>query len=267
MRLPAAVGLVVALGAPTCGASSATGVVAKPDETIRFERHCAIEEPYRVQAYGRFATGDAEADVLGLVMAGHAGALVENPVIAVAVQAMRLRKVPDWAGNPFSVVLAVTDGSRSATSQPATDYLASTPGNPPRPRPFRVEQSGAYDWLTFVEPGEQRHDADAKLYRIPPDLAVSHTHFPDADWETPLQLTILVRNAHSGEELALRGPMAVVPATIMEGTAPRPRRLGLVQTLNPFQEGGLFQSVRRAAKYRNCIDERRAAKRAFAESS
>ena len=203
--------------------------------------------------------------MLGLVVAGHAGPLAENPVVTVAMQAMRLRNLSDWAGNPFSVVLAVTHGSRSATSEPATEYLASTPGNPPGPRRFRVDQSGAYDWLTFVEPSERQH-ADAKLYRIPPDLAVSHAHFPDADWKTPLQLTILVRDAHNGEQLALRGPMAVVSAAIMAGTAPRPRRLGLVQTLNPFEEGGIFQSVRRAAEYRSCIDERRAAKRAFAES-
>ena len=118
-----------------------------------------------------------------------------------------------------------------------------------------------------MEPGEARPDADAKLYRIPPDLAVSHTRFPDADWETALELTVLVRNHRSGAQFALHGPMAHVPANIMDGAAPKPRRLGLVQTLNPFQEGGLLQTVRRAAKYRNCIDERRAAKRAFVASS
>jgi len=220
-----------------------------------------------VQAYGRFATHDANAEILGLVMAGHAGALAENPVVAVAVQAMRLRDLPDWAGDPFSIALAVTHGSQSATSEAATGYLASTPGNPPGPVPFRIDEDGAYDWLTFVEPGEARHNADAKVYRIPPDLAVSHTHFPEADWETALELTVLVRNERSGEQYDLPGPMAAVPATTMDGAAPRPRRLGLVQTLNPFQDGDLFQSVRRAVSYRNCIDERRAAKRAFAASS
>lgn len=254
----------MALAAAT---SASTAVVSDPGQTIRFERHCAAEEAYRVQAYGRFTTRDDEAEVLGLVMAGHAGVPVENPVIAVALQAMRLRNLPDWAGDPFSLALAVADGSRSATSEAATGYLASTPGNPPGPHTFRVDESGAYDWLTFVEPGEPRPDADGKLYRIPPDLAVSHTHFPDADWGTAFKLTVLVRNHRSGAQFALRGPMALVPATIMDSAAPKPRRLGLVQTLNPFQEGGLFQSVRRAAKYRNCIDERRAAKRAFVASS
>ena len=264
MRRPATVGLAIALGAATTAAPAA--VVTDSGQTIRFERRCATEEPYRVQAYGRFTTRGADAEVLGLVMAGHAGALVENPVIAVAVQALRLRDLPDWAGDPFSLALAVSDGSRSATSEGATAYLASTPGNPPGPIPFRVDAGGAYDWLTFVEPGEAQHDADAKLYRLPPDLAVSHMHFPDADWGTALELTVLVRNHRSGEQFALHGPMALVPATIMDSAAPKPRRLGLVQTLNPFQEGGLFQWVRRAAKYRDCIDERRAAKRAFAES-
>ena len=266
MRLPATVGLAIALGAAST-ATASTAVVTDPGQTIQFERHCATEEPYRVQAYGRFTTRDAEAEVLGLVMAGHAGALVENPVIAVAMQAMRLRDLPDWAGDPFSLALAVSDGSRSATSEAATAYLASTPGSPPGPRPFRIDESGAYDWLTFVEPGEAQPGTDAKLYRIPPDLAVSHTRFPGAGWETALELTVLVRNHRSGAQFALHGPVALVPATIMDGAAPKPRRLGLVQTLNPFQEGGLFQSVRRAAKYRNCIDERRAAKRAFAASS
>lgn len=140
MRLPAEMGLAIALGAATSAAS--TAVVADPGQTIRFERHCATEAPYRVQAYGRFTTRDADAEVLGLVMAGHAGALVENPVIAVAVQAMRLRDLPDWAGDPFSLALAVADGSRSATSEAATAYLGSTPGHPPGPIPFRVDEAG-----------------------------------------------------------------------------------------------------------------------------
>ena len=43
-------------------------------------------------------------------------------------------------------------------------------------------------------------------------------------------------------------------------TPPAPKVLGLAETLNPYQEGGLFSTLRRDWKYRKCIEERRAAK-------
>ena len=43
----------------------------------------------------------------------------------------------------------------------------------------------------------------------------------------------------------------------MNAPAPEGRVLGLLETLNPLDEGGLFQWLRRAVKYRTCIDERR----------
>ena len=46
-------------------------------------------------------------------------------------------------------------------------------------------------------------------------------------------------------------------------TPPGFQELGLAETLNPYQEGGLFDVLGRAWKYRQCIEERRAAKRAL----
>ena len=67
----------------------------------------------------------------------------------------------------------------------------------------------------------------------------------------------------TGEVLRLPGPMLWVPDRIWHERAPKPKTLGLLDALNPFEEGGIWQTLARGTKYRACIEERRAAKRRF----
>ena len=61
--------------------------------------------------------------------------------------------------------------------------------------------------------------------------------------------------------LELAGPRVRIPERIWALEPPVPKTLGMVGMLNPAQEGGVFNFVGRAWKYRKCIEERRAAKR------
>ena len=243
--------------------------MAEPNEVITFERHCATEQPYRVQAYGRFATAEpVTAEALVLVLAGHAGPLRDSPVIGVSLQAMRIRGLAAWADEPFSMALVVTDGSNAVAGPRADTYYESAPGGAPGATAFRMDSTGNYDWLSFLEPGEApAAPADGtgqKSYRIPPELHVSHTLLPYSDWREPMRLSLILASEGGREQVTLVGPHLIAPADIMNAPAPEGRVLGLLETLNPLDEGGLFQWLRRAVKYRKCIDERRAAKRAFA---
>ena len=253
-------------GLPVSAAVDPADVVAEPDEVITFERHCATEQPYRVQAYGRFATAEpATAEALVLVLAGHAGPLRDSPVIGVGLQAMRIRGLVGWADEPFSMALVVADGSNAVVGASVATYYESAPGGPPGATAFRMDSTGNYDWLSFVEPGEAPADETGqKSHRIPPDLYVSHTHFADSDWNEPMRLSLVLESEGQGEQVTLVGPHLIAPRDIMNAPAPEGRVLGLLETLNPLDEGGLFQWLRGAVKYRKCIDERRAAKRAFA---
>ncbi len=263
------IALVAALagGLPVSAAVDPEDVVAEPNEVITFEHHCATEQPYRVQAYGRFATTaePVTAEALVLVLAGHAGPLRDSPVIGVGLQALRIRGLTGWADEPFSMALVVADGSNTVVGASVDTYYESAPGGAPGVTAFRMDGTGNYDWLSFLEPGEApADDTGQKSYRIPPELHVSHTHFAGSDWSEPMRLSLILESEGEREQVTLVGPQLIVPADIMNAPAPEGRVLGLLETLNPLDEGGLFQWLRRAVKYRTCIDERRAAKRAFA---
>ena len=61
----------------------------------------------------------------------------------------------------------------------------------------------------------------------------------------------------------LRGPtLSGLPAHL-DLEKPESGTLGLLATLNPAQEGGLWQWLGSAAKYGDCVYARRAAKRMF----
>ena len=59
----------------------------------------------------------------------------------------------------------------------------------------------------------------------------------------------------------VHGPLVRIPERVWSMEPPDPRPLGLLETLDPTEEGGLPRFLGRAWKYRKCIGERRAAKR------
>ena len=265
--------LVTGLAAFCVSASAGAGapaMVAEPGQVIRFERRCAAEMPYRVQAYGKFLT-DADtpaAQALALVVAGYAGTLAEGAGIGVVLQAVRIRGLEDWADEPFSVALTLSADGHVAAGANADTYHESFPGTPPSVTAFRIDKAGNHDWLTFLEPSDRPDDSpEHRFHRIPPSLFVSRSRMTDPDWRRPLQLDLRLVNAGRGEEIALQGPLVVAPDKIMDSPPPKTGALGLARALNPAEEGGLFRTLFRAAKYRRCIDERRAAKHAFADGA
>ena len=71
-----------------------------------------------------------------------------------------------------------------------------------------------------------------------------------------MRLSLILENEDEREQVTLVGPHLIAPADIMDAPAPEGRVLGLLAALNPLDEGGVFQWLRRAVKYRKCIDER-----------
>ena len=63
--------------------------------------------------------------------------------------------------------------------------------------------------------------------------------------EVPLDLVL--SQTRSVGEVRLRGPTIRVPDRIWHERPPRPRKLGLVSALNPFQPGGIWRTLTRGA--------------------
>ena len=78
-------------------------------------------------------------------------------------------------------------------------------------------------------------------------------------------LDLVVTQLEPAKAIRLLGPTLWIPNRIWHERPPETKTLGLLQALNPFEEGVIWQSIRHGAKYRHCIAGRRAVKKAFAD--
>ena len=85
-----------------------------------------------------------------------------------------------------------------------------------------------------------------------------------SDAHRDVVLDLVLTATDTGEAVRLPGPMLWVPDRIWHERAPKPKTLGFLAALNPFEQGGMWQTLARGTKFRACIEERRAAKRRFA---
>ncbi len=254
--------LALLLASTACGAQVTEPVTAPepmlhpPGGRVVFSRMCADEEPHRVKAYARMESTDGRARAVVAVWAGYRGMGGRTVRIDVRLQRLKLDAPHGWRDAPFTMRL-VARGAGAAVEGPEADtYVEDGVGE----IGFRTGGSGTLDWITFVEPGDERKGAD-RFYHHGPELAFE---VPDRARERPrdeFELALILRNRTNGRTLELSGPRVQLPERLWAMSPPTPNALGLLDTLNPKQEGGLFEFLSQGWKYRKCIEERRAAKR------
>ena len=130
-------------------------------------------------------------------------------------------------------------------------------------RSRRSSVSGALDWLDFTESDDE---GDRGLYphNWSPEMETTAAVLRLSDVHRHVALDLVLTATDTGEAVRLPGPMLWVPERIRHERAPKPKTLGFLAALNPFEQGGIWQTLGRGTKYRACIEERRAAKRRFA---
>lgn len=229
---------------------------------IVFNRMCADENPYSVQAYARMASKDGRARAAVALHAGYRAAGGRTVYIDLKLHRLRLNAGAGWENADFSIRLIGRAGQRTVEGPKVRHYVHDADGREPVRRNFRTDATGAADWITFIEPDDRREDAD-RFYRMGPQLDFKAQDLQVDSPRQEIELTLVLENEATGETLALQGPRLRVPKRLWTMTPPTPRTLGLAEALNPLQEGGLFNTLGRAWKYRKCIEERRAAKRAL----
>ena len=85
-----------------------------------------------------------------------------------------------------------------------------------------------------------------------------------SDSAREVTLDLVLTQLEPAEAIRLPGPTLWIPDRIWHERPPKPKTLGLLQALNPFEEGGIWQWFRRGTKYAGCIEERKAVKEPFA---
>ena len=229
---------------------------------IVFNRRCADENPYSVQAYARMASEDGRAQAAVAYHAGYRATGGKTVYIDLRLHRLKLNAGAGWENADFSLRLIGRASQRTVQGPTVRHYVHDADGREPVRRNFRTDATGAADWITFIEPDDRREDAD-RFYRMGPELDFEAQGLQVDNSQQEIELTLALENEANGKILELQGPRLRVPERLWAMTPPTPETLGLAQVLNPLQEGGLFNVLGRAWKYRKCIEERRAAKRAL----
>ena len=240
-----------------------------PEDALHFDHHCSDPE----NAYGasRGAYVFFEADLAGpgrlLVLSEVSLGWVFGPRggqgFAANLHRVRASELEHWSGDEFSLTLSVqeVEAGERVMGDAMLEYVESRAGLEPQVRAFEVSDSGSFDWEQFVEPDQEQDEDAARIYKFPEDSRIKIEGLPDL--ERSYRLLLVARNQQSGEEIMLRGPTLSGLPSQLDLEKPEAGRLGLLATLNPAQEGGLWQWLGSAAKYGDCVYTRRAAKQMF----
>ena len=234
--------------------------VYRASETIRFERHCANAEAHRVQAYAELESED------GRVRARHDAVRRDDIFIGLRLVALRVRAGETKAGAAWSMRVEARSATGLYVGAQHTHYDAVPSRGECERRAFRADASGAFDWFDFTEPDDEG-DRGIYPHNWSPEMETMAAVLRLSDAHRNVALDLVLTATDTGESVRLPGPMLWVPDRIWHERAPKPKTLGLLAALNPFEEGGVWQTLARGTKYRGCIEERRAAKRRFAAQS
>ena len=231
-----------------------------PGGRIVFNRMCADEEPYRVKAYARMESPDGRARAVVAVLAGYRATQGKTVFVEVRIQRLKLEGGQAWRDAEFAIRLTGRGADTTFDGPMVGTYMGGAQGQAPASRRFRTGESATADWITFVEPDDSASNGD-NFYYFGPDLGIKAADLGVGGPQDEFELTLALRNDANGRTLELPGPRVRVPERIWKMEPPVPKALGLVDVLNPAQEGGLFDVLGRGWKYRKCIEERRDAKR------
>ena len=244
-------------------ASPATVPVFDPDPMLHapggrivFNRMCADEKPYRVKAYARMESPDGRARAVAAVLAGYRATGGKTVFVDVRIQRLKLDAGKHWRNANYTVRLTARSDDAMVEGSEVGAYAEDAKGE----MRFGTDGSGSADWITFVEPDDRDEDSE-RFHRFAPELDFTDGELRVNGPQDEFDLTLILRNETNGRMLELAGPRVRIPERIWALEPPVPKTLGLVGMLNPAQEGGVFNFVGRAWKYRKCIEERKAAKR------
>ncbi len=260
LRMTALLALLLANGA--CAAPPAAPIfeqepaLQQPGGRIVFNRMCADEEPYRVKAYARMESPDGRARAVAVVLAGYRATGRKTVFVDVLIQRLKLDAGEHWRNANYTIRLTARSEHAMVEGSEIGRYVEDAKGE----MRFTTDDFGTADWITFVEPDDEGEDFQ-RFYRFGPELGFTNRDVGARGPQDEFDLTLVLLNETNGRMLELVGPRVRIPERIWALEPPVPETLGLLDVLNPAQEGGLFDFLGRGWKYGECIEERRAAKR------
>ena len=229
-------------------------------QTVRFDHRCADAEPRQVEAYAQLMSDDGCAKALVLVYARRDPEPRCELLIGVRLVAMQLEAAS--AGTTWLVGMeAHTDAGRHVGVR-HSHYICCPVREERRRRPFRADSTGVLDWLDYAEPVDGKGSRRYPCNWSPRMETTAATLGIDGESRN-VALDFVLTQTDTGNTIRLRGPGFRIPDRIWNERPSERKIPGLVASLNPCARRGLWRTLVRFATYRECIRERRRAKRLF----
>ena len=207
------------------------------------------------QAYGHFASADGRAQVLARILVGRIG-VRSGERIAAALEDVVIRTGRGGMEVAFRLEGSGIRGGEAQTSAWSTRYRASPRGGGyPEPWAYETNAQGELRWSRFPRKGsaEERH-------AHPETLELDARSW---DARETVRLRMWVRTGEGEAPQALDGPVLKEVGAYLGLEPPETKELGLAETLDPTEKGGLWGWFRHAYRYRDCHEWREAARAAF----
>ena len=246
------------------------------DQPLRFDHLCSeLGHGYGAyrQAYAFFEKRSPDDRYQALVLAKVQVGWIAGPPgpngVSLLIEKKRLALPPEWYGDTFGLALQLVSvkTQRTITGPVFTRYVHVTSDHGGE-KEYRLSPTGELDWVRFVEPEERDAQAD-KEHRHPPELHLYAKDIPAL--EGAYALNLVLENTRTSARVTIEGPVMENLRSLLQIKKPKSGVLGFAQAMNPFQQGGVWDALGTAWRYRNCIQLRKQAKqeldRRFAHAS
>ena len=247
------------LNSSTCPVLKDFQVFNKNSE-IHFNHLCSDLEhdsEFARQSYVLFEKSSSKEKALVLAKL-RLGWLGLNTAQGIAVDFLEIKIESSWsASTPISFALSARNNQSGKNLRGAfvNEYLKG----PHSKVSYQLDENGNINWYDFLEP-ENRTGADLTNHPTPsPSITINQL----SDKTMAYQLFLILKNNNSKEEIRLEGPYINNIESFLEIEKPEVRVLGLLDTLNPFQKGGLWDWLSLGAKYDKCIYARKKSRQEF----
>ena len=238
--------------------------LADSSQKLTFTHHCSKEElslSFCWQSYAFFEYQDSggKAAAVGNVDAGFIRGVQKVQGLRLSLEKLRIQSFPSWANHPLALALQLVnlENQKSSTGEFVSTYVESGQGTA-SVKNYQISLNGDLTWEKFIEP-ELQTKGQKKLYKMPeknPSILSQDINSLEASH----RLHLLIRNQDTGQTLTLQGPVIENLRELFKLEAPEPQTLGFFDTINPFQQGGLWDFLGTAFRYKDCIYLRKQSK-------